>query len=77
VGHHADLVLLDPETIDAGPATLVHDLPGESPRLDSRPEGVVAVRVNGVETVREGKLTGAIPGTLLRSGRDTRTVPTR
>ncbi|RAG84360.1 D-aminoacylase [Streptacidiphilus pinicola] len=77
VGNFADLVLLDPETIDAGPATLVHDLPGDSPRLDSRPEGVVAVRVNGVETVREGKLTGAVPGTVLRSGRDTRTVGTR
>ncbi|WP_042371257.1 N-acyl-D-amino-acid deacylase family protein [Streptacidiphilus neutrinimicus] len=77
VGNHADLVLFDPETIDAGPATLVHDLPGESPRLDARPEGVIAVRVNGVETVREGKLTGAVPGTLLRSGRDTRTVATR
>ncbi|MEY9874336.1 N-acyl-D-aspartate/D-glutamate deacylase [Streptacidiphilus sp. MAP12-33] len=77
VGNHADLVLFDPETIDAGPATLVHDLPGESPRLDSRPEGIVAVRVNGVETVREGKLSGAIPGTVLRSGKDTRTVATR
>jgi N-acyl-D-aspartate/D-glutamate deacylase len=77
VGNFADLVLFDPERIDAGPATLVHDLPGDSPRLDSRAEGVVAVRVNGVETVREDKLTGAIPGTVLRSGRDTRTVSTR
>ncbi|MBF9067983.1 N-acyl-D-amino-acid deacylase family protein [Streptacidiphilus fuscans] len=77
VGNHADLVLFDPERIDAGPATLVHDLPGDSPRLDSRAEGVVAVRVNGVETLREDKLTGAIPGTVLRSGRDTRTVSTR
>ncbi|SCG10228.1 N-acyl-D-aspartate/D-glutamate deacylase, partial [Streptomyces sp. Ncost-T6T-2b] len=34
-GFHADLVLFDPERIDAGPATLVHDLPGDSPRLDS------------------------------------------
>ncbi|MEY9845798.1 N-acyl-D-aspartate/D-glutamate deacylase [Streptacidiphilus sp. BW17] len=77
VGNHADLVLFDPERIDAGPATLVHDLPGDSPRLDSRAEGVVAVRVNGVETLRDDKLTGAIPGTVLRSGRDTRTVSTR
>jgi N-acyl-D-aspartate/D-glutamate deacylase len=77
VGNHADLVLFDPERIDAGPATLVHDLPGDSPRLDSRAEGVVSVRVNGVETVRDDKLTGAVPGTVLRSGRDTRTVATR
>ncbi|ORT58692.1 D-aminoacylase [Streptomyces sp. CB03238] len=76
-GYHADLVLFDPERIDAGPATLVHDLPGDSPRLDSRAVGIVSVRVNGVETVREDRVTGAIPGRVLRSGRDTRTVPTR
>ncbi|MEU7031263.1 D-aminoacylase [Streptomyces sp. NPDC046275] len=76
-GHHADLVLFDPERIDAGPATLVHDLPGDSPRLDSRALGVVSVRVNGVETVRDDQVTGAVPGRVLRSGRDTRTVSTR
>ncbi|QGV80087.1 N-acyl-D-amino-acid deacylase family protein [Streptomyces ficellus] len=77
VGAHADLVLFDPERIDAGPATLVHDLPGDSPRLDSRAVGVVSVRVNGVETVRDDEVTGAVPGRVLRSGRDTRTVPVR
>ncbi|MFF0753328.1 amidohydrolase family protein [Streptomyces sp. NPDC004267] len=76
-GHHADLVLFDPERIDAGPATLVHDLPGDSPRLHSRAVGIVSVRVNGVETVRDDEVTGAIPGRVLRSGRDTRTVSTR
>ncbi|MFF3552690.1 amidohydrolase family protein [Streptomyces tsukubensis] len=76
-GHHADLVLFDPERIDAGPAQLVHDLPGGSPRLDAKAIGVVSVRVNGVETIRDDRVTGAVPGTVLRSGRDTRTVPTR
>ncbi|MER7000117.1 D-aminoacylase [Streptomyces sp. NPDC000410] len=76
-GFHADLVLFDPERIDAGPATLVHDLPGDSPRLDSRAVGIVSVRVNGVETIRDDEVTGAIPGKVLRSGRDTRTVSTR
>ncbi|MFJ5777649.1 amidohydrolase family protein [Streptomyces sp. NPDC093094] len=76
-GFHADLVLFDPERIDAGPATLVHDLPGDSPRLDSRALGVRAVWVNGVEAVREDRVTGAVPGKVLRSGRDTRTVATR
>ncbi|MCA1272786.1 amidohydrolase family protein [Streptomyces rubiginosohelvolus] len=75
-GFHADLVLFDPERIDAGPATLVHDLPGGSPRLDSKAIGIVSVRVNGVETLRDDKVTGAVPGTVLRSGRDTRTVST-
>lgn len=76
-GFHADLVLFDPERIDAGPATLVHDLPGDSPRLDSKALGIVSVRVNGVETLRDDKVTGAVPGTVLRSGRDTRTVSTQ
>ncbi|WP_338780105.1 D-aminoacylase [Streptomyces sp. DG1A-41] len=76
-GWHADLVLFDPERIDAGPATLVHDLPGDSPRLDSRALGVRAVWVNGVEAIRDDVVTGAVPGRVLRSGRDTETVGTR
>ncbi|MGW2817821.1 N-acyl-D-amino-acid deacylase family protein [Streptomyces sp. NPDC001415] len=76
-GFHADLVLFDPERIEAGPATLVHDLPGDSPRLDSKAIGIVSVRVNGIETLRDDRVTGAVPGTVLRSGRDTRTVATK
>ncbi|KOX03566.1 N-acyl-D-amino-acid deacylase family protein [Streptomyces sp. NRRL B-3648] len=76
-GWHADLVLFDPERIDAGPARLVHDLPGDSPRLDSRALGVRAVWVNGVAVIRDDVVTGAVPGRVLRSGRDTRTVGTR
>lgn len=76
-GFHADLVLFDPDRIDAGPARLVHDLPGESPRLDSEATGITGVWVNGVETLRDDTVTGAIPGTVLRSGRDTETVRTR
>ncbi|MFE2813326.1 amidohydrolase family protein [Streptomyces nigra] len=76
-GFHADLVLLDPERIAAGTATLVHDLPGDSPRLDSKALGVHAVWVNGVEAIQDDVVTGAVPGRVLRSGRDTRTVSTR
>ncbi|SDL13592.1 N-acyl-D-amino-acid deacylase family protein [Streptomyces indicus] len=76
-GYFADLVLFDPEKIDAGKATLVHDLPGDSPRLDSKAIGVNAVWVNGVEAIREDRVTGAVPGKVLRSGQDTRTVSTK
>ncbi|MEV6104077.1 D-aminoacylase [Streptomyces sp. NPDC051940] len=75
-GYHADLVLFDPERIDAGPATLVHDLPGDSPRLHSEAVGITGVWVNGVRTVEDDRVTGEIPGKVLRSGRDTRSVPT-
>ncbi|MFD3616783.1 amidohydrolase family protein [Streptomyces sp. NPDC058676] len=76
-GWHADLVLFDPERIAAGTATLVHDLPGDSPRLDSKAIGIRAVWVNGVEAIRDDVVSGAVPGKVLRSGRDTRTVATR
>ncbi|MGW7722981.1 N-acyl-D-amino-acid deacylase family protein [Streptomyces canus] len=76
-GFHADLVLFDPERIAAGTATLVHDLPGDSPRLDSKAIGVRAVWVNGVEAIRDDVVSGSVPGRVLRSGRDTRTVNTK
>ena len=70
-GFHADLVVFDPETIGAGTATLVHDLPGDSPRLTAEAHGMSRVFVNGVVTVEDSKATGATPGKVLRSGRDT------
>jgi N-acyl-D-aspartate/D-glutamate deacylase len=73
-GHAADLFIFDPETVGSEPARLVHDLPGDAPRLIAGSNGVVRVLVNGVETVRDGQPTGAIPGTLLRSGLDTASV---
>jgi N-acyl-D-aspartate/D-glutamate deacylase len=76
-GACADVVLFDPATVDAGEATLVHDLPGASPRLVAAAIGVEHVLVNGVETLLGGTVTGARPGTILRSGRDTDTVDTR
>jgi N-acyl-D-aspartate/D-glutamate deacylase len=75
VGHHADLVVFDPETVGAEHARLVDDLPGGTARLTAGSEGVVRVYVAGVATVEDGQATGATPGTILRSGRDTVTVP--
>jgi N-acyl-D-aspartate/D-glutamate deacylase len=73
-GAHADLVLFDPETVDSELLTLVDDLPGGTSRLFAGSLGVERVWVGGVEVVREGRSTGATPGTVVRSGRDTRTV---
>jgi N-acyl-D-aspartate/D-glutamate deacylase len=75
-GCHADLVVIDPQTVAAEDASLHFDLPGDAPRLTAGSLGVKAVLVNGVETVRDGRATGARPGTVLRSGRDTATVAT-
>jgi N-acyl-D-aspartate/D-glutamate deacylase len=75
-GYWADITVFDPETIAADDVTLVHDLPGNTPRLTGGSQGVVRVLVNGVEIVRDGAASGSLPGTLLRSGRDTVSVNT-
>jgi N-acyl-D-aspartate/D-glutamate deacylase len=74
--YQADIVVFDPNTIASEDATLVADLPGDAPRLTAGAVGIKRVLVNGIETIRDGKATGAKPGTLLRSGRDTETVAT-
>jgi N-acyl-D-aspartate/D-glutamate deacylase len=74
-GAHADLVLVDPATVGAEDARLVNDLPGDSARLTAGSQGVARVLVSGVATVVDGEATGATPGKVLRSGRDTVTVP--
>ncbi len=75
-GWHADIAVVDPATVGSDHATLVHDLPGGTPRLTASSQGVVRVLVNGTVTVADGAATGDRPGTLLRSGRDTDTVST-
>ena len=76
-GYQADVVVVDPETVGSELATLVNDLPGNSPRLTADSIGVRWVLVNGVVTVVDGKATGELPGTVLRSGTHTETVATR
>jgi N-acyl-D-aspartate/D-glutamate deacylase len=73
-GYAADVVVFDPATVGSEPARLVYDLPGDTPRLFAGSYGMSRVLVNGVETVRDGAPTGALPGSLLRSGRDTTSV---
>ncbi len=73
-GAHADLMLFDPETVASEPAEERHDLPGGALRLYAGAVGIEQVVVGGETIVERGGLTGAQPGTLLRSGVDTDTV---
>ena len=52
-----------------------HDLPGGAGRLYAEALGIEHVIVGGAEIIRSGKETGALPGTILHSGRDTDSVP--
>ena len=73
-GAYADIAVFDPERIGHGPVRRRDDLPGGSSRLYAEAVGMGHVLVNGVPIVDGGAFTGAVPGRVLRSGRDTRTV---
>jgi len=73
-GWFADIVVFDPETIGLGATYMKNDLPAGAGRLYAEANGVDHVFANGVEIVRGNEDTGARPGTILRSGRDTETV---
>jgi N-acyl-D-aspartate/D-glutamate deacylase len=76
-GARADLAVFDPEYIGPTPMQTRRDLPGGAARLHCGAVGMVGVYVNGRQVVWEDAFTGELPGRLLRSGRDSVTVPAR
>ena len=73
-GACADVVIFDPASVASGPVHTRHDLPGGAGRLYADAIGIAHVIVNGTPIVRGREHTGALPGTILHSGRDTETV---
>jgi N-acyl-D-aspartate/D-glutamate deacylase len=73
-GWWADVTVFDADAIDSGPTYTRYDLPAGAGRLYADAHGIEHVLVNGVPIVRGREHTGALPGTVLRSGRDTDTV---
>ncbi|MBA3541201.1 MAG: amidohydrolase family protein [Deltaproteobacteria bacterium] len=67
VGYHADITLFDPKTVGSDPPVFVDDLPAGGRRLIAKARGIVGTFIRGVQVMREGQETGALPGRVIRS----------
>jgi N-acyl-D-aspartate/D-glutamate deacylase len=67
-GHAADLVIFDPERIDALAPQLVDDIPGGGRRFVQRALGIEHVMVGGRSVLEAGRATGETPGRFLGPG---------
>ena len=65
-GYAADLLMFDPDALALGAKTLVDDLPGDSRRWQAQAQGIHQVIVNGQTIVKDGTVTSALPGQVLR-----------
>lgn len=69
-GWHADVTIFDPATVRPGKTTMRDDMPAGQSRIFADAVGVDRVMVNGVDVVVGGTVTGATPGSVMRSDRD-------
>ncbi|KQW38680.1 amidohydrolase family protein [Rhizobacter sp. Root404] len=69
VGRRADLNLIDPERLGVGAAQLVRDLPAGGRRFLQKGVGYLGTWVAGQLVQRDGVITAARPGRLVRAGR--------
>jgi N-acyl-D-aspartate/D-glutamate deacylase len=74
VGNAADIVIFDEAQVGRGATYMRPDVPGGASRIYADAKGIDHVLVNGIQIIRNGEHTGELPGSVLRSGRDTRTV---
>ncbi|MEM9727036.1 MAG: amidohydrolase family protein [Myxococcota bacterium] len=68
-GQRADINIIDFDALRLLPPVMLKDLPAGGQRLMQHANGYVATLVAGEAIARHGKLTGARPGRLVRSGR--------
>ena len=65
-GYAADVVIFDPKTVGAHEPEWAYDYPGKTKRLIQRADGMHCTIVNGRPIYEDGKLTGELPGEVLR-----------
>ena len=68
VGMRADVNVIDPERLRVGAPKLVADLPAGGKRFLQKAAGYVGTWVAGQAVQREGAISGARPGRLVRMG---------
>lgn len=69
-GCWADMVIFDPDAMSLDSKGPIADFPRGESRFSARPKGFVATIVNGTPIVRDGELTGALPGLVIRPVRE-------
>jgi len=65
-GHAADIVVFDPATVRSHEPEWADDYPGGTKRLIQRSEGIHYTIVNGQPVYENGRLSGELPGQVLR-----------
>ena len=73
-GYKADLNVIDMERLHLYAPHVVYNLPTGGRRLQQRADGYDATIVSGVVTYRNGRSTGALPGRLVRGGKEAPTI---
>jgi len=66
-GLAGDIVIFDPDTVNAGKETVVRDFPAGGWRIKEEAVGVHYTIVNGQVLLEDGVHTGALPGRVLRN----------
>ena len=69
-GYLADVNVIDFERLQLHRPEAVYDLPAGGKRLVQRVDGYRYTVKSGEVTFENGEFTGALPGTLVRGGRD-------
>ncbi len=74
-GMRADINVIDFEELACETPVMAYDLPAGGKRLLQGARGYRGTMVAGVLTYRDGEPTGALPGRLVRGGRDATSAP--
>ncbi|MGH7834264.1 MAG: N-acyl-D-amino-acid deacylase family protein [Candidatus Binatia bacterium] len=65
-GYAADFAIFDPKTVNAHEPEWAEDYPGKTKRLVQRSEGIHYTIVNGRVILEDGRLSGELPGKVMR-----------